>query len=155
MPKVYMMIGVPGSGKSTWINQNKKPNDVVVSTDDVIEREAERKGKTYSEVFDSVIKYATSKMNDDLTKAIKNNQDIIWDQTNIGAKARRGKLSRIPKNYEKIAVFFPTPDMDELNRRLANRPGKTIPAFVVKSMITNLEPPAREEGFDQIITVRS
>lgn len=153
MPKLWMLIGVPGSGKSTWLRRQNL-DAVVISTDDIIEREAAQQGKTYSEVFDSAIKKATSEMNAALRQAIKDQQDIIWDQTNISAKSRSGKLAQFPKNYEKIAVFFPTPDAEELSKRLAGRAGKTIPAFVVKSMAANLEPPSSKEGFDQIITAK-
>jgi gluconate kinase len=45
---------------------------------------------------------------------------------------------------------FKTPAWPELKRRLASRPGKTIPRKVVKSMIHNFEQPSEEEGFTEI-----
>lgn len=148
-PTLYMLIGVPGSGKTTWI-RNHKHDAVVLSTDDKIEAEAERSGKTYSEVFHDTIKHATSQMQDDMIRAVRERRDIIWDQTNITAKSRRGKLSQIPKDYRKVAVFFPVPP--DLRERLAGRPGKNIPEPVVLSMINQLEPPSKSEGFDEIQT---
>lgn len=32
---VWLLCGIPGSGKSTWIEQNKLPNSVVVSRDEI------------------------------------------------------------------------------------------------------------------------
>lgn len=153
MPTVYMMIGVPGSGKSTWIaNQNFDWNKtMVVSTDAIIDQRAAAQGKTYSEVFQDEIKGATAQMNQNLKTAIANNMDIVWDQTNLTAKSRQGKLSQIPKNYRKVAVFFQTPNEKELHRRLQNRPGKTIPPNVVSSMLDQLQPPSKAEGFDEIV----
>jgi len=155
MPTLYMMIGVPGSGKSTWIaNQNFDWNKtMVVSTDAIIDQRAAAQGKTYSEVFQNEIKGATAQMNANLKNAIANNMDIVWDQTNLTAKSRQGKLSQIPKNYRKVAVFFNTPNEKELQRRLGNRPGKTIPTNVVQSMMSQLEMPSKSEGFDEVITV--
>lgn len=142
-----MLIGVPGSGKTTWIKNNKH-NAVVLSTDDKIETEAARVGKTYSEVFQSTIKQATSEMEADLVQAVKLRKDIIWDQTNLTVKSRKSKLAKIPKDYKKIAVFFHVPE--DLRQRLASRPGKVIPEPIVLSMINQLEPPSKNEGFDEI-----
>lgn len=146
-----MLIGVPGSGKSTWIKNHADSSAMVLSTDDKIEAAARAQGKTYSEVFKDEIKAANVGMQNDLIRALRDGRDIIWDQTNITRKSRRDKLTRIPHNYEKIAVFFPTPL--DLKQRLASRPGKEIPEPVVLSMINQLEPPSKEEGFDKIITL--
>ena len=78
---------------------------------------------------------------------------MIWDQTNITAKTRMKKLAKVPSFYEKIAVYFNTPPEAELQRRLANRPGKTIPANIVMGMVSQLEMPTADEGFDRIIVV--
>lgn len=148
MPTLYMLIGVPGSGKTTWIKNNKK-DAVVLSTDDYIERAAEKHSKTYSEVFKDVIGFATDQMEKDLVQAVRNKQDIIWDQTNLTAKTRKAKLNKIPRDYNKVAVFFGVPS--DLRDRLASRPGKTIPEPVIISMINQLQPPTQEEGFDEIL----
>lgn len=150
MPTLYMLIGVPGSGKTTWIKNNRH-DAMVLSTDDKIEAEAAKLGKTYSEVFGDAIKRATSEMQVDLTRAVRDRRNIIWDQTNLTRKSRKSKMSQIPKDYHKIAVFFSVPP--DLRERLANRPGKTIPEPIIISMINQLEPPSKDEGFDEIVNV--
>jgi len=147
-----MLIGVPGSGKSTWI-RSRSHDAVVASTDDKIEAAAAAQGLTYNDVFDAEIKAANAAMREDVKQAVKDKRDIIWDQTNLTAKSRRGKLGQVPKHYERIAMFFPTPDGEELARRLASRVGKTIPAHVMASMIASLEPPMPGEDFDAIYQV--
>ena len=150
-----MMVGVPGSGKSTFIaTQNFDWNNtMVISTDAIIDKRAAAQGKTYSDVFQSEIKSATTEMNQNLRNAISNKMDIVWDQTNLTAKSRASKLAQIPRDYRKIAVFFPTPNEKELARRLASRPGKNIPLSVVSNMISQIQPPTTAEGFDEVITV--
>lgn len=145
-----MLIGVPGSGKTTWI-RSRQHDAVVLSTDDKIEAEAARVGKTYSEVFQDTIKHATSQMGDDLIRAVRAKRDIIWDQTNLTRKSRASKLAMVPDDYEKVAVFFPTPGNDELKRRLSSRPGKTIPPHIVLGMVSQLQEPTEAEGFDRIV----
>lgn len=148
MPTVYFLIGVPGSGKTTWV-KSLVTSSVVISTDDHVERIAAERGATYSDIFHDVVGQATALMKSDLKNAIANDKDVIWDQTNTTIKGRAAKLSKFPKHYKKVAVFFKTPV--DLKERLASRPGKHIPAFVVANMISGLQEPTVEEGWDDII----
>ena len=152
MPRLYMLVGVPGSGKSTWI-RSRNHDAVIASTDDKIEAAAAAQGLTYDAVFESEFKAANAALREDVKQAVKDQRDIIWDQTNLTAKSRRSKLGQVPKHYERIALYFPTPDGEELARRLASRAGKTIPVHVMASMIASLEPPVPSEGFDEIYQV--
>ena len=153
MPTLYMLIGIPAAGKSTWIAKQAFDGSKtrIISTDNIIERRAQEQGKTYSEVFQKEIKGATHQMNRDLKQAVAAGDDIVWDQTNLTRKGRAGKLAEIPESYRKVAVFFATPDDAELKRRLASRPGKTIPANVVLAMKNQIERPGTGEGFDEIV----
>lgn len=155
-PTAYILVGLPGSGKSTWIkSKNAEGNYVVVSSDDEIEKYAKSKGLTYSDVFQDYVKTATNLMNANFRSAIANGSDIIWDQTNLSKKKRRSILDQLPKSYRKIAVVFRV-DADELQRRLdkrAQEEGKTIPTHIVDSMRKTFEIPTKEEGFHEIIMV--
>ena len=150
MPKLYMLVGVPGSGKSTWINSQDWSRDcILVPTDKLIELEAARQGKTYNDVFKDYIGEATRIMNEDIREAVEAGKDIIWDQTNTSRKSRKTKLAQV-EGYYKIAVLFSTPEKDEWNRRINNRPGKIIPEAVLKAMAEGLQKPTEEEGFKEI-----
>ena len=152
MPVLYMLIGISGSGKSTWIqHQNFNMDDtVIVSTDNIIEERAAAKGMTYSDVFQDEIKSATAEMNNRIKLAIEQKKNVVWDQTNLTVKSRRPKVIQFSEEYEKIAVCFATPDEVELKRRLNNRPGKVIPANIVLAMKSQLQMPTVEEGFHLI-----
>jgi predicted kinase len=150
MPKCYQLVGVPASGKSTWINNQDWASEcVVVSTDEFVEAYAIEVGSTYSEVFKDYMPTAVRQMADKVVCAREAGKDIIWDQTSTGVKARARKFNMLP-DYEHIAVVFKTPESEELARRLASRPGKEIPWDVVQYMITNWEEPTEEEGFKEI-----
>ena len=150
MPKLYMLIGVPAAGKSTWIKSRDWPsNTVVVSSDRFIDDHAEKMGKTYNEVFAEYAPIAMRLMNNQVLIAQTNNCDIIWDQTNTSVKSRRSKLAMLP-NYEKIAVVFRTPDMVEHRRRLDSRAGKDIPEKIMTLMINGLQEPTEEEGWKEV-----
>jgi predicted kinase len=150
MPRCYQLVGVPGSGKSTWIkNQDWAVDCVVVSTDEFVEAYAIEVGSTYSEVFEDYMQIAVKLMADKVVRAREAGKDIIWDQTSTGVKARARKFNMLP-DYEHIAVVFRTPEPEELDRRLASRPGKNIPDHVMRSMIDHFEMPDEEEGFKEI-----
>jgi predicted kinase len=151
MPKFYMLIGVPGAGKSTWLKHYQN-GELIVSSDYHIEKRAEENGTSYNAEFADMIKIATAAVQQEMKIAFAAGQDVILDQTNISKKSRAGKLQAVPKDYEKIAVFFPTPEWDEHQRRLDSRPGKSIPWNVLNGMIRSLEEPSYDEGFDEIIT---
>lgn len=155
-PVLYMLIGVPGSGKSTWINNAKfQPgfDTTIISTDNFIEAIASLKNTTYDAIFKEYIKAAEKRLYEDLIWAVDHNTNIVWDQTNITSKTRKKKLSMIPSHYKKIGIFFPTPSDEELSKRLSSRPGKNIPDYVMDAMIESIEQPTLLEGFDEVRVV--
>lgn len=152
MNKLYVLVGIPGSGKSTWVkNQHWAKDCVVVSTDEFVEDYAKECGQTYSEVFDEYMGTAVKLMADKVVRAREAGKDIIWDQTSTTLASRQRKFKMLP-DYYKIAVVFKTPELMELDRRLKSRPGKNIPWYVIDDMCEqfNTEPPTEEEGFNEI-----
>ena len=152
MSKLYVLVGVPAYGKTTWINnQNWIDDCVLVSTDDFVEAYAKECGLTYSEVFDEYMPTAVELMLDKVVLARELGKDIIWDQTSCSIATRAKKIRMLP-DYYKIAVVFQTPSTNELKQRLESRTGKNVPWGVVSDMAQKLEvePPSKEEGFDEI-----
>ena len=150
MPKAYILVGVPGSGKSTWVLSQEWAKDCAyISTDKIVEEYAAERGKTYSEVFKDFMPTAVDLMSDQVLLAKAQKKDIIWDQTSTTVASRKKKFRMLP-NYYHIAVVFKTPDKEELARRLNGRPGKIIPEDVVKNMIDNFEMPSENEGYKEI-----
>lgn len=160
IPTIIVMVGLPGSGKSTIVKTVVAcAGCVCVSTDEYIDMVVDSHNKayptqkpiTYNDVFSEYISDATRHMNKMFERAIKAGENVIWDQTNLSRKKRAKILSRVPDGYYKIAHYV---NVDEETRQtqLAQRVGKDIPAHVDASMIANLEEPSLDEGFDEIIT---
>lgn len=151
MKEIIMMVGMPCSGKSTFIEKfsNKFNDYVVISTDNIIEARAKEQGKTYNEIFKDEIKSATKEMNEQLVQAIQNGDNIIWDQTNLTIKSRNSKLSNIPKDYQKVAMYVET-DLETVKAR-NTRPGKIIPESVIDNMWSSIEVPSITEGFHAVL----
>jgi len=150
MSKCYQLIGVPASGKTTWVNnQDWAMACAYISTDKWVDIYAKEVGKTYSDVFTDFMPTAVELMAKEVVVAREMNRDIIWDQTSTTVKSRARKFAMLP-DYEHIAVVFKTPEHKELTRRLLSRPGKDIPDHVIASMIASFEMPTLDEGFTQI-----
>lgn len=151
MPKCTILVGVPGSGKSTWIlNQEILDNRYVASTDAIIEQIAGGFNMTYDECFKDLIKFAEKLMWKELAAFAADGERIYVDRTNLTAKSRKKFIDFLKSyGYEFDCVVFETPETDEWARRLY-RPGKTIPDHVLESMADNIEIPTMDEGFTHI-----
>ncbi len=161
MKTLYMYIGLPGTGKSTYYEKtfgidtmfNKYTS--YISTDKYIEYYAHREGITYNEAFDAYIKPSTDFMERDLKAALKDDSiaTIVWDQTNLTRKSRARKLEKIPSDFYKIACVFPVPA--NIKERLNGRKGKFISDKLFETMQKSYESPVLEEGFDQIWRIKN
>ena len=146
-PIVFVMVGLPGAGKSSAIEKLNAP--FFVSSDWQVERLAKKLGKTYNEAFSEVIAEATAEMNRDVSFMYQSGTSFVWDQTNLTVKKRASILRGVPKNYIKTAVFINTP-LELAIERNKNR-DRTIPEEIIHSMSKHLVKPELEEGFDHVI----
>lgn len=153
VPEMIMLMGVPGSGKSTYIKSvlNSGKDYVIISTDDLLQEEIIRTGNSYAEVHKAFFKAAEKQMKANFAAALLNGQNIIWDQTNWTAKRRKAILGRMP-NYFKKGVFFNI-SLDLAKERVLKREletGKHIPMNILEDMHRLFEVPTISEGFNII-----
>lgn len=145
MSKFYMLVGLPGSGKST---EAEKINAKVFSSD-----------KLREELYgDENIQGDNTSLFAELHKRIKKclieGNDCIYDATNINAKRRKAFLQEIKKiDCEKICIFVAT-DFDLCIERNNNRDRK-VPYNVIKKMYLTIDIPQYREGWDNIIVKRN
>ena len=151
MPECVFLCGIPCSGKSTYVEKLKKipywENAVVLSTDAYIEKQAQRMGMTYNQIFDDVIDNATRELELAFIEAKDRGKNLIWDQTNLTVKTRKKKLSKLPSFYARGVIYFEI-SLEEVLERNKNREGKFIPESILKRMYQQLEVPTLEEDFD-------
>lgn len=153
-PLFMVLIGAPGSGKSTFIKAlGERLTLTVGSTDDQIDAYAAKNGMTYSQAFGKLnFKTLKRQMEETMQDAAKRGRHCVIDQTNMGVKQRKDKLLWASPQHAKIAIDFDVPDKTLIERcdARAAATGKVIPRNVLFSMLKNHEAPTRAEGFDYV-----
>lgn len=151
---VYMAIGVPGSGKSTWW-ENAVKNGTIPQYAMRINMDSIRKELTGSESNmdknDLVAKVAKST----LLGALANSVEVIyWDNTSAKRRYRKEVIESAKKaGYEVIGIWFNVP-LEVAKQRNAARDRK-VPEHVLDNMHESLmsAKPDISEGFTQVIVV--
>lgn len=119
------MCGLPRSGKSTWIEKNKKKNDVIVCPDEI-----------RSDLFGHIFHKAAEPMIWSLTEyfinsLMKQKINIILDACNI-TSARERWIDIARKNRYKVNLVILDTSLEECIKR--NKKDKKIPLKVLKNM---------------------
>jgi predicted kinase len=156
MSDIVFLVGLPGTGKSTWVRENY-PDATIISSDNIIEKIAEETNSTYNAVFRTHMKEADKQTFSEFAQAVNDDvETIVVDRTNMSTNSRNRFLSKIDINeHHLMAVVFCAPEKSEWDRRLDGRLGKTIPWEVIERMADSFEMPSKEEGFDVVQIVRS
>ena len=152
MATVHMLVGIPGSGKSTYCNNvliKKYPNAVFIASDIVRNNNPTMKEE---EIWPEIYRLCSTSLLSGL--------DIIYDATNITPNVRNrfwGKLAeKGVTEYEKIAYYFIT-DPDRCVERVAIRntlPNERfLPLDVIKGYGEKIIAPTIEEGFKEIVVI--
>lgn len=152
MSTVYMMIGIQGSGKTTFARVLSKGFNIsIISSDELRINNPDLKEEF---VFPTLYSMCKEK--------IVNGESLIYDATNITPKVRKRfvdslfELGVTKDMYDIVAVYF-EPDV-ELSKERVERRNKEpneryMPLEVIEEYAKNIVEPTNEEGFSQIIKI--
>mgnify|MGYP003296289761 CR=1 FL=1 len=150
MAKLIMLIGIPGSGKTTYSKELKVKYDAEVISSDKVRQTY--KGIDEKDVFPTVYKLCIEEL--------KEGRNVIIDATHITPKVRKRSFDALDQygiNYEKVAIYIET-SVEECARRVEIRnqdPNELfLPVDVVYSYGNNIIPPSKEEGFSEIHIIK-
>ena len=156
-PLLVMLVGLPGSGKSTAakrlvsvISSQGRPCEII-GIDVYLEAEAARRGLSYTAIFAEQRHLADAIMWSRAKEAIRRRISVIWDQTNLTTNARRWRLRLFPEDYLRIAAVMHATGDKAWERNLARGPGRAVPEHVFDRMRAELRRPSREEGFQMFL----
>lgn len=153
MAKLFLMMGVPGSGKSTWIKRQLTEGDVYISRDEIRFKMLDKNSTTdyfayEDEVFNEYLRQMNTALENEKVKR------IFMDATQTNKKARAKVLNSVKIKPEFIDVIWIRTPLMECYKRNANRTGREfVPKHVIKSMYDRQEEPSWDEGIDRYYIV--
>ena len=144
--EMILLIGLPGSGKSTWAERfaANRNYTVIVSSDKIRE---ELYGNEATQGDNNKI---FSLVRERAEEALKDCKDVIIDATNMTIKDRSAYFD-IAKTYDTTVtgILFDIP-VEECKLRNSKR-DRVVPDFVYDKMMKRYEHPQLSEGFAMLI----
>lgn len=145
--RLFMMVGAPGTGKSTFVLNNMKEDFIYISRDKIrysLLEEGDNYFAKERQVFNQFI--------------LSINEAIMWDEypniiidaTHLTKASRAKVLKRLASVDEIRAIVMTTPLETALERNAKREGRERVPDDVIKSMYESFELPTKEEGFDSI-----
>jgi protein phosphatase len=145
---LIMLVGVSGSGKSTFAKQHFRPTEIVSSDNyRAVVADDENDQQATKDAFELVHQV--------VEKRLKRGLLTVIDATNVKISDRRRFLEQAQNaNYQAIAIIFDLP-IDELRQRLQTRPDRDFDPNVLIRQQTRLHQSTEagqlaSEGFTQV-----
>lgn len=144
MPTLYMMCGLPGSGKSTFAKKMAPSIPaVIVSSDDI---RAEVFGGYNAKDNERLVQLACEQVREHL----KRGENVIFDATNTRKWQREKMLETACGIARVVAVHMATPANVCMYRNRTR--DRVVPDCVFRTMERLMELPTTAEGFHAIAT---
>lgn len=154
--RLQMLIGLPGTGKSTYTNHMLKFHSrfswQLVSPDEFIENLAKRNKRTYNEMFNAHWDEAVEYSKRMFKRFVDYKYSIILDDAlmTLSAEDRKFWLDQVPDTCYVTGVVFPIPK-DHRERLKSREPHKVLPEDTLINMTERFQFPDKKEGFHEII----
>lgn len=143
-----IMVGIPGCGKTTYVNNNRSVNDIVLSSDLLrMEIYGYETQEHNTEIF--------AEMNRRTKEAGIKNQTVWYDATNLNRKKRQCLYVDMKKYFTYIKIITAICPIDELIQRNKVREERQLPYDVLIRMIKTIQTPIPYESnaiFEYIYT---
>lgn len=140
--KVIFTVGLPGSGKSTFVKQLAISENAVILSSDAIRQELF--GDATKQKSRVVFRTLYERLNNLVAKGFS----VIVDATNIERDRRVFALRKLPSSIKKECYYFDTPYSICVARNQQRK--RHVPLLVMEKMRKHLEFPTVGEGFDVV-----
>ncbi|CAL4107107.1 unnamed protein product [Meganyctiphanes norvegica] len=156
--EIIMMVGLPASGKTTWVNKfcsenaDKKYN--VLGTNNLIDKMKVNglpRKRNYAGRWEVLIERCTKCLNSLLQMSYKRRRNFIIDQTNVYPSAQRRKMKGFAGFKRRAVVICPSDeDLKKRTEKREKEEGKDVPDKAVLEMKANFKLPEEGDLFDVV-----
>ena len=151
MSTLYITVGLPGSGKSTYAKEFIKGKDIEYLSSDEL-RAVYGKGQDDQTVTPIVFGHIKRKVDEFL----KDGKNVLVDATSVNRKERSDYINTAKKYGAKVVALVFKMDRQGLidrNKKRGEQGGRVVPDFVIDKMLAKYEEPSFDEGIDVTIYV--
>ena len=145
---LYLMMGVPGSGKSTYAKNILKYGDIYVSRDEIRYSLLTDEDDYFAKENEVIKTFIES-----IDKSLEMEEycgDVFADATHLSPKSRAQVLNQL-KNKDRVSVIYLDIPLNVILERNAKRTGRAlVPEDVVRRMYNSIQLPTRAEGIESI-----
>lgn len=147
-PKLVLLVGIPGAGKTTYATKyiKENPNTIHLSSDSI------RKELWGDEAIQGDNNEIFSLMHDRAVEALNNGQNVIHDATNMTRKDRSYIIELCPKFVQIEAHIIWAPIETCIERDAARE--RTVGKAVIDKMLKKFQAPFVDEGIAEIKIIR-
>lgn len=145
MTTLFLMVGVPGSGKSTLI-ESAFPGATVICPDSKIGYTKEKPWTPQA------ARWAWNEAAAELAEALKRGDEtIVFDATLVAPKKRKHYVQLARQHKISIAAIYCSNTDLARQRNESRDPFRRVPAETFNRMAGSLVAPSKEEGFDFVV----
>ncbi len=147
---LFVLIGVQGTGKSTWARANAERLQAVIVASDEIRNELEAAGMDAMGLSDHVFAILEGRVDELLAQG----RSVIVDATHARRQWRQNVLAIARRRrVRRVAIWFDMP-LETAPARNARKPGggwgqRVVPQPLLLNVWKGFEPPAVDE-FDEV-----
>jgi predicted kinase len=148
---IYIAVGLPGSGKSTYAKNFIKGKDIEYLSSDEL-RAVFGKSEEDQTVTPLVFGHIKRKVDEFL----KDGKNVLVDATSVNRRERTDYINAAKKYGAKVVALVFKMDRAGLiarNQKRGSEGGRVVPDWVIDKMLAKYEEPSTSEGIDEVIYV--
>ena len=133
--EAVILVGIQGSGKSTFYKERFSGTHVRINLDELKTRAREQEL---------------------VAESLREKRSFVVDNTNTKAMDRARYVAPARAAGYRVVGYFLESSLKDANRRNGQRAGKAkVPVPAIAAALRRLEPLRKEEGFDQLFVVKN
>ena len=151
MNTLYITVGLPGSGKSTYVKNFIKDKEIEYLSSDSL-RAVYGKSEEDQTVTPLVFGHIKRKVDEFL----KDGKNVLVDATSVNRSERSDYINSAKKYGAKVVAIVFKMDRQGLidrNKKRGEQGGRVVPDWVIDKMLAKFEEPSYDEGIDVMIYV--